>query len=212
MLGGGWSSKGMITTLSNNRKLLRRKRIFKKEKSFLNIRSEYYKRTSGRVITKEASKEILEEIKKDYIKHRKAELAITILAVLTTICIFGYIFKNILDKEQKIEQNNLLIRKELNSKKYLKYIDEGDKWFIEKQWFNAIFKYKEALVLYPKDFEINYRLLQAYSYRCQYDLKDCFGAKALLEKLLKEFPEKNELHKFKNILDIEFSSSSNNKL
>ena len=211
MFGGGWSSQGMITSLRNNKKLLRRKNMFKNSDSFLNLRSEYFKRTEGRILSTSASKEVLEKIRKDFIKKQKINIAITVSAILITISIFGLIFYCIAKNEKKIKQNNFHISNQKKEKNYLRFIDEGDIWFKKRHWYNAIYKYKEAQVLYPKDFEINYRLIQAYSYRCKYDLKDCYEAKSLLEKLLKEFPEKNELHKFKNILDIEFSSSLKNK-
>ena len=60
---------------------------------------------------------------------------------------------------------------------YLFFIRDGDKYIEEEKWHNAIFQYTEALKLFPKEFDANYRLSLAYSYSCSYEGKKLQGSK-----------------------------------
>ena len=51
---GGGSIQGMINSLSNNKKLLRSKRFFHKEKTFLSLKQEYLKAADGKIDFKKA--------------------------------------------------------------------------------------------------------------------------------------------------------------
>ena len=51
---------------------------------------------------------------------------------------------------------------------------------------------------------INYRLASAYCYRCEIEFKDCTEAKEQLNKLLKEYPEKPDLLRLREILKFEY--------
>lgn len=62
-MGGGFSAQGMITSLSNNKKLLRRQSIFKPEQTFLHAKQQYLKNASGDFNFKTATKEELAAIR-----------------------------------------------------------------------------------------------------------------------------------------------------
>jgi len=56
----------MNTSLSNNKKLLKSKRLFHKERTFLSVKKEYLKASNGKLNFKTASKKELLELRKKY--------------------------------------------------------------------------------------------------------------------------------------------------
>ncbi|MGS2765187.1 hypothetical protein [Sinomicrobium sp. M5D2P9] len=72
-MSGGGSIQGMINSLKNNKKLLRSKSLFSKEKTFLNIKKEYLKAAGGNLDFKKASKEDITRIRKSVLKERKKD-------------------------------------------------------------------------------------------------------------------------------------------
>lgn len=58
--------------------------------------------------------------------------------------------------------------------------------------------------IFPKDYDINYRLAAAYCYRCEDEAKDCDEAKKLVVKLLHDFPDDENVLKLKEMLQYEF--------
>ncbi|WP_121666182.1 hypothetical protein [Mesonia aquimarina] len=70
---GGGSIQGMRNSLSNNKKLLRSKSYFKKERSFLSIKAEYLKAAGGKIAFKKASKEDILKIRKKIIRQKRKE-------------------------------------------------------------------------------------------------------------------------------------------
>lgn len=62
-MGGKGSIEDMITTLRNNKKPLRSKRMFKKERSFLNLKQKYFQAFDGGITFKKASNEDLLKIR-----------------------------------------------------------------------------------------------------------------------------------------------------
>ena len=111
-MGGEGSIQGMITSLKNNKKLLRTKRLFKKEKTFLSLKKDYFKASNGVFDFKKISKEELLEIRKKVLKERKKEdlifatIAITIISILIYFT-FQLFFSNkiAVKKQQTIEFN-----------------------------------------------------------------------------------------------------------
>lgn len=77
-------SHQMITRMRNNRKILRKKGLFKKERSFASIKKEYYKASSGKIDSKKLSKEELLLIRNRVIK-RRMEGEIKFLSILIVI-------------------------------------------------------------------------------------------------------------------------------
>ena len=204
-MGGEGSMKAMIDSLRNNKKLLRNKSRFTKERSFLNLKETDLKGASGKPRFKPYSKEAIKKIKAKFQRKRKQEKVLFAFLGLLFFLLFIFI-GTFLIKEVLQEQND---RKQLNIQKqeqaYLKHIAFGDRWFSESNWHNAIFYYKKALELYPNDYDSSYRLLQAYGQNCEKELEDCAKAKDLLDELLVKFSDKNsELTQLKEVLNYEY--------
>jgi len=95
-----------------------------------------------------------------------------------------------------IEKQNL----EKREKQYLEYLVSGDNWIEDDKWDAAIILYEKALKIYPESYDAKYRLVLAYSYKCERMKFDCHLGKTLTRKLLIANPKhKNELVKLDSI-------------
>ncbi len=202
-MGGEGSMQHMINTLRNNKSMLRRKSMFKKERTFLSTRKEYYRAAKGKVNLKNATKEELLQLRKKIIKRRKVENIrawAIVLVILVPAIILGV---DLLNKEEKIETNETVNEEYLidNLNEYTYLIEEGDKWIAKKNWNNAIYRYEQAVKLFPEELEANYRLALAYSYSCKYTHKNCEIGNALAGKLLKFFPENQDVLELQKIFE-----------
>jgi len=204
-MGGEGSIQSMITMLRNNRQLLRKKSIFKRDRTFLNTKKEYYKAAQGYIDLKKASKEELLVIRKKIIKQRRLENVIAwsiVLAIMIPIIGFGIYASTKINHEnkEKIEDiKETYLEDNINEFYYL--IEEGDKWIEKKNWNNAIYRYTQAVELFPDDFEANYRLALAYSYDCRYNNKYCEDGAKLTDRLQEFYPENLDLQKLKAVFD-----------
>lgn len=72
-MGGEGSMQHMITTLRNNSKLLRRKGMFQRQRSFKSIKREYQIASKGINTSKKLSKEELLQIRNRVIENRRRE-------------------------------------------------------------------------------------------------------------------------------------------
>jgi len=205
-MGGEGSIQSMITSLRNNRILLRKKSMFKRDRTFLSTRKEYYKAAKGKQIElKKASKEELHLIRNKIIKQRKIErittLSVVIGFIITVIIISFYIShkQNIKkNKEVEIEKENYL-HENINEYSYL--IEEGDNWIDKKNWNNAIYRYKQAVDLFPNEFEASYRLALAYSYSCIFENENCAIGITLTDRLIKYYPDDPKLQELKKVFE-----------
>ena len=82
---------------------------------------------------------------------------------------------------------------------YTYYIDEGDKWIEKKNWNNAVYRYEQAVKLFLKDFEANYRLALSYSYT--FENKHFEAGKTLTNRILKYHPKDPNLLELKAIFE-----------
>ena len=181
-----------ISMFKKGRNLLNRsKKDFHSEKGEINIdkkgkyNSGYYKATSDN----------LNEIRRE---KRKINLTILISSLIILSVTF-YIIKNsnqeILSNQEEIDELNYIE----NINKYTHFIEDGDNWIEKENWHNAIFRYKQAVDLFPKKYESNYRLILAYSYNCVYKNKDCEIGIELNNKFLKLFPNDENLLQLEQI-------------
>lgn len=203
MLGGFGSINHMIVTLRNNRNLLPAKRSYFRKKDYKAIKNEYYKAVGGSFNIKKTSPEQLKAIRKKIRSKRKREAQQFIILLclgLPLIAFTLYItFNNFHFGFPKLEQVKEVDIEKAKQEKYLFYINDGDTWLKKEDWYNAIFQYKNALKLYPNDFDANYRLALSYSYRCQYEFEDCEIGKKLIDKLEKQFPNNEDIKAVKAI-------------
>ena len=199
-----------INSLRNNRSMLRRKSYFKKDKSFFSRRKEYLKASKGKIKSKKLSKNELLLIRNKIISNRRKEnikigtILSLIVIIVTWFIMYQYNIKQDF-RNQQIEVNEQIkYADDLNQFNYL--ISDGDKWLEKRHWNNSIFRYKEAVEIFPKEYAGNYRLALAYTYKCKFENKDCDLGKKLTNKLLRFSPNKPELLK----LQSDFSNSTEN--
>ncbi len=135
-MGGEGSMQHMINVLRSNRSLLRKKNMFKRERSFLSTKKEYYKAAQGKIDLKTATKEELILIRQKILKHRRAEnirawsIIFIVVTVITAIGIYNFNKA----EEIKIQSDEIVKEKYLieNINEYSYFIEEGDQW-IEKK-------------------------------------------------------------------------------
>ena len=196
----------MISSYRSNRKLRQKKSFFERDRTFLNAKKEYIK-AAGNVDVKTATKEQLSAIRAKIILQRKRDsikAAIIILA-LVPIVIFGVVKarQSYISSQEFAMEKNAEVRKAedtIKRNKYLECIDDGDKWLRKNHWHNAIFQYRAALNLYPSDFDANYRLVLALTYRSQQTNQSNSEALNLVNKLIKSRPDDVDLYKVRTSL------------
>ena len=194
----------MSTVLKNNKNLLKKRNFLNSEKSFFLYKKEYIKAANGEIELRKANKSQLRAIRKK-IKEQRTIKLITHIFILCFVMVFSCILVyNLAFDSNQIKEKEEQSQLEKTQNQYLLLIADGDQWFSKRNWHNAIFQYKKAREIYPSDYGINYRLVQAYCLRCENDYEDCQNAKELLDKLLNQFPKKPELLKLKEILKYEY--------
>jgi len=200
MLGGFGSINHMIVTLRNNKKLMPNKRSYFKPNSYQVIKTEYNKAADASFNFKKATPAQLKKIRAGIIQKRKREARNFVIIICVAIPLIGFgIFKTFQSFSFSTQKTDKQSIKAKNEKQYMFYIKDGDSWLLKRHYFNAVFQYKKALQLFPSDFEANYRLAMAYSYRCQYDFEDCGIGMKLTHKLEDQFPSNQNIKKIKSV-------------
>ena len=215
-MGGAGHMASMNTILSNNKKLLRKVSIFKKDRSFMSSRKAYLKALDGKVDIRKLSKQELRVIREKVIREREKEstrnFIISVLIIIPILFLSYNLYDNFIDyQKRKLNENfipdkeleQVLIEREKQDKidKYYFLIDSGDDWIEKKNWKNAIFQYKNAVREFPEKYEANYRLALAYSYKCKFMNKDCDKGLKLVDRLLIVTPNDPNLLILKNIME-----------
>lgn len=196
---GEGSMMFMIQSLRNNKALLRGKRLFKKERSFLQKDNldlhESKEGIKSTPITAKQRKEIRFKIRKEQRKDylRKAIFIIILFPLITSLGYF--LLKDFsFGFEQTTPVTNLKAQKEIMAlKKYEFYIADGDLWLGKKNYYNAIFQYRNALEIRPLEYEVQYRLLYTYGLSCENESLNCSEGNELMNLLQSNYPEKEEL-------------------
>jgi tetratricopeptide (TPR) repeat protein len=215
-MSGAGNMQSMNTIIRNNRNLLRKISVFKKDSSFMSARKAYLKAFQGEVDIRKLSKQELRKIREKVIKEREKEsLRLWIISFLITISILflSYnLYNSFIEyQNKKLNENfvsdkgleKILIERENQKKikKYEFYINNGDNWIEKQNWKNAIFQYKNAVKEFPEKYEANYRLALGYSYNCKFLNKDCDKGLKLVERLLKVNPNDSDLLILKEIMN-----------
>lgn len=206
-MGGGLGSVlHMITTLRNNRNLLRKSNIFKRKKHYFEVNKEdYFAGSKRRIEVKPISAEELEKIRvKTKTENRRTTIlslsfslvTITILA-LVTILIVKHLVKS--QKEYELEQKRIIeaqriAESEEKRKEYSFYIHDGDSWLNKKNYRNAIFQYNMALITDFNNYEAKKRLMLVYSLQCTHENIGCEYSIYQLEQLISQYPNDMELY------------------
>lgn len=69
---------------------------------------------------------------------------------------------------------------------------------ITAQYKRVIEKDKEALTIFPEDFEVQQQLAMAYMYHCTLKNKDCNEGIQFIDQLIVTYPEDDFLQDIKN--------------
>ncbi|WP_341221017.1 hypothetical protein [Polaribacter atrinae] len=203
-MAGGGSIQGMRTSLSNNKRLLRKKSLFRPERTFLSLKSEYIESAGGEIALKKATKSQLRAIRLKIIKEKEGEFYTICITLLVLLSIIGLVTYNVSQSNNITKADVEKIQLKDKAERSLVYILKGDNWLKERSWHNAIFEYEIANKILPNDYVINHRLANAYSLRCENEFKDCLKGKKLVDRLIKQFPQKTELLELKERLEYEY--------
>lgn len=185
MIGGSGFSKHSSTSSRENRKLRRKKSLFKPERSFLNLKGVATHAEEGEIPSEKLSKRERRRIKQKTAREVSRQNAIGWMIAVTSLAIFAVLMMNFYEKtnQQEIanqQQSKAAATKE-QLKKYEYYIASGDDWLKDKQYHNAAFQYRLALRLFPKDSLATLRLISATDLNCKVNSEDCGESERLLE-------------------------------
>lgn len=186
MAGEGFARHGS-TSLNENMKLLKRKRIFEKERSFLNLKNQIFMKNSDHIRSPQLSEtermHYQNKTKHSFAKDQRVTGMIAIVGVVVIIIITLNLYVKTGQREISIKQYNqeLKIKEKVNSYEY--YIKSGDQWYQEKKYYNAAFQYRLALEVFPNDVIAREKLIRAYDANCFYDNRNCGKSEALLQSV-----------------------------
>lgn len=191
----GGSVAAMISTLKNNRALLtKRDRYFRAKTNYLKTSNDL------KITYRKATKEELRQVKEKLRVQKKSDKLKTVIFIIVFIPLISFsIYYSLNFFENKMNEKQVIIKKK-DINKYLFYINDGDKMFEDKKWNNAIYQYSNALEIFPNEFDVQYRLAQAYTYKCQHTNEDCFKSDSLINRLTKYFPENKQLQDLKKVV------------
>ena len=147
----------MVNTIRNNRKLLRKKSMFKKERTFLSLTGQDYKSAEGKVASKKLSSNELRRIKERTLKEAQKDTnrAIIIAAILAIplLLLFALWMKNNEGATPSMEEAKQHEFFEKNLNEYLFLLEDGDRWLQENRLKNAVYRYKQAVALLPEVYD-----------------------------------------------------------
>jgi len=194
----GGAVQAMREALTRNKNLLgERKKYFRNRKEYLEdgLRTKHFEEEFVDHI--QADPKLLREIEETFLKKRKKQRRLNIIYTALAVCLaVGGVYIHQLYSQKNDQAHEALLQKQTtqnNHSKYLFYIQEGDQWFDQGNFYNAIFQYKKSLALFPNRLEAHYRLCLGYSYGCRYDEKGCEEGKQALEEALALFPDNEDL-------------------
>lgn len=197
----GVSVQDMIARLRYNNSLQHKKRLFKKDKSYHRLKGEFQEKAEkDKIQLKTATPEQLAAIRKKILLEKKAEKVMqwVIVLIFAPLITFGvYVYYNALNPPPAVNIENKIALQEAKKERqeqYTYFITTGDDWLAEYNWYNAIFEYKKALEIFPRNFDANYRLALAYTYNCQDSKERCQEAEQLIFELLKAYPDNPDLY------------------
>ena len=206
--------QSMRVVLRNNLMMLRERGLFKNDRSYLYKKNKSPNASKDEFDFKTISKNKLVLLRKQIIRKRKIENLKAwgiALAIIIPMIVYGLTKLNSFNQKKKQQAHvqqlknekakQLLIEQGLDKEfnEYLFLIEDGDQWIEKGNWHNAIYRYKQAVKLFPEAYEANYRLALAYSYNCLYKHVDCEIGEKLTHKLIMYFPEETNLQELKKV-------------
>lgn len=192
-MSGGGSILAMVVSLSNNKKLLRRKSVFEKGRQLDDPEMTTFKNRHRPIEVKHLSDSELKTIREKIMvqkkrSHRKAiKISILVFSITFLIIYLGSIkISEALVSRNQSTTEELLQRKraEFNSR-----VQKGDFLVSQSMFGDAIFHYKKAVELIPDSYKANARLANAYMQSCFEDYTYCDEGKRHLDKTIKLYSE-----------------------
>ena len=180
-------------SIENNRKLLRKKNRFKKERRFMFIDPTSYKWKTFKLSSKKVSPAVLSQIQleAEYIKRKEQiVISLAILISMATVLYFVYTVYKSDQAYMATVDNKIELTKD--QKLYRKYMKKGDGWLREDKFNAAIYYYDKAQAIYPNDYDIEYKILYTYCLQCKKEKTNCKKATELIDSVYKAHPEKIE--------------------
>jgi len=178
----------------------RKKLVF--PKGYSKVKAFNFPKVSTKELTNIKAK-IRNNIQKDKQKHTILVLTLSIIALFIILNSVNFTKSNTIQTQGLIQDN--FLSENINEFSFL--IDDGDQWIQKRRWDNAIYRYEQAVKLFPHSYEANYRLALAYKYNCEFKNKDCLLGEKLTTKLLKYHSDEINLINLK----VEFQNFINKK-
>lgn len=181
--GAGGFIQNMITSLRDNRNLLRKRNRFHRDEDIEFSRVEH----KEPLIFKKASDELLIEIKEKHKRKKKLNDLLTIFTVLLAASFSMFVLLKSAHAPQESNTDYFAFEangKDLSKKEelFLFFIEDGDYWYTESHFKNAVFQYQNALKLYPKNEAVLQRLQTTYDLACEREALFCEEWRAGLRK------------------------------
>lgn len=184
MAGEGFARHGS-TSLNENRRLLNRKKLFEKERSFLNLKNEVFHKDSEGILSKDLSKSerrrYRNKTKRSYSKDRFYTRMITVIGMILFLMVSVGLYVNTEKRELSISENRQNTKTAEKLQEYDYYISSGNEWYEKKKYYNAAFQYRLALNVFPNDSIALEKLIQAYDSDCFYDQRNCGKSQELMK-------------------------------
>lgn len=187
-MGGQGFMRHASESLKQNRRELRKKNLFKRERSFLNLKDGDFNTPNDAIESKKLSKKELKKYKEKTVRSRSRDetyyALVACFSAAMLILLSIYIATKTNEQEQIISSKVEAVNFEENLAKFNYLISSGDDWFEQKKYHNAAFQYRHALDLFPGDSIAFVKLTTAYDLNCKVNQKNCGESEKLLEKYI----------------------------
>lgn len=199
LMGGSGVIAAMITTLENNRNLLRSNKGFMSRARIGGLKKSYKRQEQRLALHRELSLEERQLIR-DRIRHEYRNYRIRSWSILVgVIAIFigsslGFINYHNLRLQQEAEAQLALENLEKDAA-FRNYNVTGDGFFSKGKYNQASHYYYQAHLSHPKDANLAYKLALSYKLSCEEEHVHCTLNEQYIEELKEKFPEEMRIRK-----------------
>jgi hypothetical protein len=181
---GGGIVKIVMVSIRDKKKMFRRKSYFERQNAVELSRESH----DDALVFPNATPEILEDIQ---LSHARRKKRFGMLAALVVVC-SGVLTINIILKNQSDVEAQKRVdiargsiaqqRKNLKKQEdYLFYLTDGDYWFSQGHFKNAVYQYEMAQWFYPQGAAVQSRLNRTYLLACEREGLFCEKLNASIE-------------------------------